>query len=184
MNDNACKVYGDAFFSLCCEENESGLKDILEEITELSKVFSENPEFIKLMGTPTISLEEKLALVDEIVKSGGISELTGNLLCVLTEKGRMNCFAGIVKHFRGLYNDKFKLAEITVTASAPLSAEMKSKIAEKMSKIIGKTVTINERIDAAIIGGIIVDYGSRRYDGSIKARLNELSKELGSVISS
>lgn len=182
MNDNACKVYGDAFFSLCCEENESGLKNCLEEITELSKVFSENPEFIKLMGTPTVSLEEKLSLVDEIVKSGKVSELTGNLLCVLTEKGRMNCFAGIVKRFRELYNDKFKLAEITVTTSAPLSDEMKSKIAEKMSKIIGKSVTINERIDKGIIGGIIIDHGSRRYDGSIKARLNELTKELGSVI--
>lgn len=182
MNDNACKVYGDAFFSLCCEENESGLKDILEEITELSKVFSDNPEFIKLMGTPTVSLEDKLSLVNEIAKEGKISELTGNLLCVLTEKGRMNCFAGIVKHFRELYNDKFKLAEITVTTSAKLSDEMKGKIAEKMSKIIGKTVTINERLDPTIIGGIIVDYGSRRYDGSVKARLNDLAKELGSII--
>lgn len=182
MNDNACKVYGDAFFSLCCDENESGLKDTLDEMTELSKVFSENPEFVKLMGTPTVPLEEKLSLVGDIVKSGGVSELTGNLLCVLTEKGRMSCFSGIAKRFRELYNDKLKLAEITVTTSAPLSAEMKDKIVEKMSKIIGKTVTVNERLDKSIIGGIIIDYGSRRYDGSVKARLNELSKELGSVI--
>lgn len=182
MNDNACKVYGDAFFSLCCEENESALKDTLSEITELAKIFSENPEFVKLMSAPTVSIEEKLALVHEISKSGGISELSENLLCVLTEKGRMSCFSGIVKRFRELYNDKFKLAEITVTSSKPLSDEMKSKIAKKMSEIIGKTVTINERVDASIVGGVIIDYGSRRYDGSVKARLNALSKELGSVI--
>lgn len=184
MNDNACKVYGDAFFSLCCDENESGLKDMLGELTELSGIFAENPEFIKLMGTPTVPLEEKKALIDEMANKGGVSELTKNLLGVLTEKGRMNCFGGITKRFRELYNDKFKLAEITVTTSAPLSDDMKNKIAEKMSKIIGKTVTINERIDKTIIGGIIIDHGSRRYDGSVKARLNELSKELGSVISS
>ena len=182
MNDNACKVYGDAFFSLCSEENESELKDRLEEVTELSVIFTENPEFTKLMGTPTVPLEEKLSLVEDIAKAGGVSPLVRNLLCVLTEKGRMSCFAGIAKRFRELYNDKFKLAEITVTTSSPLSEEMKNKIAEKMSKIIGKTVTINERLDKNIIGGIIVDYGSRRYDGSIKARLNELSKELSSVI--
>lgn len=182
MNDNACKVYGDAFFSLCCDENESGLKDTLDEMTELSKVFSENPEFVKLMGTPTIPLEEKLTLVGDIVKTGKVSELTGNLLCVLAEKGRMNCFSGIAKRFRELYNDKLKLAEITVTASEPLSAELKDKIVEKMSKIIGKTVTVNERLDKSIIGGIIIDYGSRRYDGSVKARLNDLARELGSVI--
>ncbi|MDE7229912.1 MAG: F0F1 ATP synthase subunit delta, partial [Oscillospiraceae bacterium] len=32
------------------------------------------------------------------------------------------------------------------------------------------------------IGGIVIDYGSRRYDGSVKARLNALKNELGSVI--
>ena len=182
MNDKAEKVYGDAFFSLCCEENEAGIKDYLEELTELSKVFSENPEFIKLMSTPTVTLDEKLSLLEDIAKAGNISELTANLLCLLAEKGRMNCFAGIVKRFRELYNEKFKLAEITVTASAPLSDKMKNEIAEKMSKVIGKTVTINERVNPSIIGGVIIDYGSRRYDGSVKARLNELAKELGSVI--
>lgn len=182
MNDNACKVYGDAFFSLCCEEDEGGLKDRLAELTELGRIFSENPEFTKLMATPTVPLEEKLLFIGDIAKAGGVSSLTQNLLCVLTEKGRMSCFGGIVKRFRELYNDKFKLAEITVTTSSPLSEEMKNNIAQKMSKVIGKTVTINERLDKTIIGGIIIDYGSRRYDGSVKARLNELSKELGSVI--
>ena len=33
-----------------------------------------------------------------------------------------------------------------------------------------------------IIGGIIIDYGSKRYDGSVKARLSALRDELGSVI--
>ncbi|MCI5578774.1 MAG: F0F1 ATP synthase subunit delta [Oscillospiraceae bacterium] len=182
MNDKAEKVYGDAFFSLCCEENEAGLKDYLNELTELSKVFSDNPEFIKLMSTPTVTLDEKKAFLEEMQKSGNISALTGNLLGVLAEKGRMNCFAGIAKRFRELYNDKFKLAEITVTSSVPLSDKMKNEIAQKMSKVIGKTVTINEKVNPSIIGGVIIDYGSRRYDGSVKARLNELSKELGSVI--
>lgn len=182
MNDKAEKVYGEAFFELCEEQNESGLKDTLGELESLNKVFADAPEFIKLMGTPTISAEEKLSLCKDIIKTGGVSELVGNLLCVLAEKSRINCFAGIVKTFKELYNEKFKLAEITVTTSAPLSDKMKEQIAEKMSKIIGKTVTINERINTEIIGGIIIDYGSRRYDGSVKARLNGLARDLGSVI--
>ncbi|MDE7363199.1 MAG: ATP synthase F1 subunit delta [Oscillospiraceae bacterium] len=182
MNDKAEKVYGEAFFELCEEQNESGLKDILGELEGLSKVFEDAPEFVKLMGTPTISADEKLSLVKDIIKEGKVSELVGNLLCVLAEKSRINCFAGIVKVYKELYNEKFKLAEITVTTSAPLSDNIKEQISQKMSQIIGKTVTINEKIDEGIIGGIIVDYGSRRYDGSVKARLAALKDELGSVI--
>ena len=95
----------------------------------------------------------------------------------------MSCFSGIVKQFREMYNDKFKLADITVTSSEPLTADMKEKISAKMSQVIGKTVTIIEKVDPNIIGGIVIDYGSRRYDGSVKARLNALKAELGSVIS-
>ena len=182
MNDNAAKVYGEAFFELCCEENESGLKDALDELTELDKIFSQNPEFIKLMSTPTVSIEEKIELCNEIAKAGNVSELCGNLLCILAEKSRMSCFSGAVKYFREMYNIKFKLADITVTSTEPLSDAMREKIAAKMSQVLGKTVTITEKVDPAIIGGIVIDYGSRRYDGSVKARLNALKNELGSVI--
>ena len=47
MNDKAEKIYGDAFFSLCREQNPEGLKDILGELTELDKIFSENTGFIR-----------------------------------------------------------------------------------------------------------------------------------------
>ncbi len=182
MNDKAEKIYGDAFFSLCREENPDKLKDVLGELTELSEIFSENPGFVKLMGTPTVSLEEKLSLLNEMIKAGNLSELTGNLLCVLCEKNRMSCFSGLVKHFKELYNDEFRLAEITVTTSDPLTDAMKKKIIDKMSKVIGRTVSLNEKVDKKLIGGIVIDYGSKRYDGSVKSRLDALKGELGSVI--
>ncbi|MCH5206772.1 MAG: ATP synthase F1 subunit delta [Oscillospiraceae bacterium] len=182
MNDKAEKVYGDAFFELCCEQDEKNLKTTLEELRGLDGIFSENPEFIKLMGTPTVPVEEKISLCKDIIKSGKVGELSGNLLCVLAEKGRINCFSGIVKRFGELYNEKYKLAEITVTSSEPLTDKTKEQIAAKMTQIIGKTVTIKEKIDKGIIGGIVIDYGSRRYDGSVKSRLEALKNELGSVI--
>ena len=182
MNDKAEKVYGEAFFSLCSEEDPNGLMDTLSELSELSKVFSENPEFIKLMVTPTVSVEEKLALCGDIIKAGNVSKLTGNLLCLLAEKNRMGCFSGIEKTFRSLCNDKFKLAEITVTTSAPLSDKLRQKIVDKMSEVLGKKVTVIEKVDEKLIGGVVIDYESRRYDGSVKTRLDALKGELSSVI--
>lgn len=182
MNDKAEKVYAQAFFELCCEDGDDRLKSTLTELCELQRIFGENPEFIKLMGTPTVPLNEKVQMMKDIIKDGSISEFTGNLLCVLAEKGRTDCFAGIVKSFRELYNERFKLAEITVTAAKPLTDTLKEQIAAKMSQIIGKTVTIREKVDESIIGGVVIDYGSRRFDGSVKARLDALKSELGSVI--
>lgn len=183
MNDKAEKVYGQAFFELTLEEASDKAKDVLEELTALEGIFAENPELTKLMGTPTIPVKEKVELVKEIISTGGISELSGNLLCVLAERGRFDCFGGIVRQFREMYNEHFKIAEIIVTTPSALSEATKEKIVKKMAEVTGKTVSIREKVDPTIIGGIIIDHGSTRYDGSVKTRLNALKNELGSVIS-
>lgn len=182
MNDKAEKVYAEAFFELCRDEASDKLGDILGELSALDGLLSDNPDFIKLLGTPTVPVGEKLDMVKEIITAGGISELTGNLLCVLAERGRMGCFSGIVKNFRASYNEYFKIAEITVTSSAPLSEQVRERIIAKMSEVTGKTVSVKEKVDPALIGGVVIDYGSTRYDGSVRTRLTELKKELGGVI--
>lgn len=182
MNDKAEKVYAGAFFELCSEEIPDKLSDILGELDALDRTFTENPDFIKLLGTPTITMDEKLAMMKDIIREGGVSEYTGNLLCVLTECGRMNCFSGILRNFRASYNEYFRIAEITVTSSAPLSEAVVEKIRVKMSEVTGKTVSVREKVDPALIGGVVIDYGSTRWDGSVRTRLAGLRKELGGVI--
>lgn len=182
MNDKAEKVYAGAFFELCTEETPDRLSDILGELDALNAIFDGDPEFVKLLGTPTITMDEKLGMMRDIISQGGISELTGNLLCVLTERGRMNCFGGILRHFRASYNEYFKIAEITVTSSAPLPEAVVEKIRAKMSEVTGKTVSVKEKVDPALIGGVVIDYVSTRWDGSIRSRLAGLRKELGGVI--
>ena len=181
MNDKAEKVYADAFFTLCLEETPDTLENTLGKLSALDGIFREQPDFVKLLGTPTVTMDEKLGMIKDII-ADGVSEYTGNLLCVLTERGRMGCFSGIVKNFRALYNEHFRIAEITVTASAPLSESVRERITAKMSEVTGKTVSIREKVDPSIIGGVVIDYGSTRYDGSVRTRLNELKKELGGVI--
>ena len=122
MNDKAEKVYAEAFFELCLEEGKP--EDVLGELSALDGIFREEPDFVKLLGTPTVPMDEKLGMIKDII-ADGVSEYTGNLLCVLTERGRMGCFSGIVKNFRALYNEHFRIAEITVTASAPLSESVR-----------------------------------------------------------
>lgn len=182
MNDKAEKVYAEAFFELCREQAQGKEQDILAELFALDEIFSANPDLTKLMDAPTVPVEEKIGLLREMISAGGVSELCGNLLCVITEKGRFGCFGGIVKNFRRLCSEFYKIAEITVTSSEPLTDALREKIKTKMSEVTGKTVSIKEKLDPTIIGGVIIDYGSTRYDGSVKTRLNSLKKELGSVI--
>ena len=69
------KTYGDALFSLITEEDEKALPDILGQLKGVSEVFAAEPDFIKLLRTPTILIEEKTGLIKEVF-DGKVSCLT------------------------------------------------------------------------------------------------------------
>jgi F-type H+-transporting ATPase subunit delta len=139
------------------------------------------PDFAKLMGTPTISEQEKLSLVEDVF-SGKTSGNVYNFLRLLTVNERMGSFPQITRAFKTMYNNRFDIAEITVTSSLPLTDELRGKISAKMEKITGKLVSVTEKVDKSIIGGVMIDYGNTRYDGSVKTRLAELKKEISGII--
>ncbi|MCL1903153.1 MAG: ATP synthase F1 subunit delta [Oscillospiraceae bacterium] len=177
------KTYSDALFALLEDENaERTVFDLaLNQLGTIQNAISETPNFVKLLNTPTISDAEKLSLVDTVF-SGKVDSRIFNFLRLLTVKKRMSYFPQIYRAFRGLYNEKFGIAEIVVTSSMPLTDDLRNKIIERMSKIIGKTVSLTEKIDKTVIGGVVVDYGNTRLDGSVKTRLAELKNDISSII--
>lgn len=175
------KNYSDALFELISEEKPDMLAEVRDEMCAVDAVLSDSPELVRLMKTPTVGQDEKLSLMSEFFK-GRVSDYTYRFLMVLTESGRISEFSGINRCFTELCNERLGIAEVTVVTTAPLDDAMKAKIKLKMTKITGKTIVIKERIDPSIIGGIVLKYGDRSFDGSVKARLEAMKKEIGSVI--
>jgi F-type H+-transporting ATPase subunit delta len=180
---NVDKTYADALFTLLVEENsdKTVFDTTLEQLNAVRSVMSDVPDFMKLLGTPTIEDSAKISLISETFE-GKVSDKVYNFLRLLTVNKRITNFFGIYNAYRALYNEKFDIAEITVTSSMPLTDELRGKITAKMAKITGKTIQITEKVDKAIIGGVMIDYGNTRFDGSVKTRLSELKKEISGVI--
>ena len=172
------KTYGDALFSLVTEEDE---KALLGQLKGVSEVFAAEPDFIKLLRTPTIPIEEKTALVKEVF-DGKVHKFVVNFLCILTENDRLPDFERILAYFTGLYNEKLGIADVTVTSAMPLSDTAAEKIRAKMAEITGKTVNMTLKTDDKLIGGVVISYGNTTIDGSVKARLEQLKADIAGTI--
>jgi len=178
------KTYADALFSVLVEagkEYQPGLELELKQLGIVRDAVAETPEFIKLLDTPTVSVDEKLSIVEKAFKST-TTDYVYNFLRVLTVKGRMSYFRKIYNEFKILYNEQFNIADIVVTTSVPLTDVLREKIVARMSQITGKTVSLTEKTDKNIIGGIVIDHGTTRLDGSVKTRLAELKKDISGII--
>jgi F-type H+-transporting ATPase subunit delta len=64
----------------------------------------------------------------------------------------------------------------------PLSDTQTEELKATLKAKTGKDVTLNQTVDPAILGGLIVKIGSRMVDTSIRTKLNALKyamKEVG-----
>ncbi|HEY0243040.1 MAG TPA: F0F1 ATP synthase subunit delta [Gemmatimonadaceae bacterium] len=61
-----------------------------------------------------------------------------------------------------------------VTVARETSAADETRIAEQLSRVIGKTVVPHTKVNPAILGGVIVKIGDTVMDGSVRRRLARL----------
>jgi F-type H+-transporting ATPase subunit delta len=184
MPNSVENVYSAALMELF-EEKFGGSRESftgsLAELAAISDVLTASPDLIRFSMVPTVARGDKIDVIKNIF-GGKVSDYILNFLLVLTDKGRLGRFGGIYRDFRTKYYDKFGIAPVTVTSAFPLSDEQKEKISAKMKQITGKDVELSEKTDKDLIGGVTVDYGGTRIDGSVKFRLEALKKEIAGTI--
>lgn len=173
------KTYGDALFDIAVE---NGRTDVFfEEVKGLKQVLAENQDLSRFLGHPDIALAEKVTVVENIFK-GRISDEIVGLMRIVVTKGRGPELMGILDYFIAKTKEYKKIGVASVTSAAELSAEQKKKIVEKLlSSTSYNAFEMDYKVDASLIGGIVIRIGDRVVDGSVRNKLANLKKELSSI---
>jgi F-type H+-transporting ATPase subunit delta len=70
----------------------------------------------------------------------------------------------------------------TVTSAAKLTESQITALTQALQAALGKKVMLDEQVDPALLGGLVIKVGSRMIDTSLRTRLNSLKvamKEVG-----
>ena len=172
-------LYGQSLYDLAVEENLTD--DILGEMEFVKGILSDNPDYVTLLSEPSIPKKERLGLVDESF-GGALSPYHLNFIKILIEKGLLREYSACYKRFRKSYNEDHGIADALVTTAVALSESQLEQLKEKLEKISGKTVLLNQKVDPDILGGVRVDLEGQLFDGSVKGRLSELRKKVDDVV--
>ena len=172
-------VYGEALYDLAHSEGLS--ETILKELNVLSQSFSAEPDFIRLLGTPTLSKQERCGILDDSFR-GKVHPYVLNFLKILTEKGYMRHFSDCCAAYRALYNRDNGILPVTAVTAVALTAGQQQRLSDKLSAITGKTIQLTNRIDPDCLGGIRLDYDGKRLDDTVEHRLNAIRSVLKNTV--
>ena len=172
-------VYGQALYDLACDEGLS--EGILGELKTLAEAFRQNADFVRLLSSPSLSKAERLNIIHESF-AGKVNPYVLNFMKILTEKGYMRYFSDCCKAYRKQYNKDNGILAVTAVTAAPLSDDQTEKLTEKLTKITGKTIELENKIDPSCIGGIRLDYDGKRTDDTVIHRLDTLRNILNNTV--
>ena len=70
------------------------------------------------------------------------------------------------------------IVEAVVTTAAALNDEQREKLLEKLRSMTGKAVALKEKVDAGLLGGVLLEMDGKRYDNTLRHRLENLQNIL------
>lgn len=180
MIDIIANRYAEALFQL--SEDENITKEIYSELHNVVDVVKNNKDLNNVLKSPLVAKIEKVQLIEALFNNK-INNNLKNFLKILVEKGRISSLKSIELTFKQLLNDKNNIIEGTVISAIPLTDKKVKELEEKLSKKYNKNVTLENKVDEDILGGVLVRLGNTQIDGSVKTRLDNIKDQLSQVIS-
>jgi len=174
------RPYASALFDLA--SGEGRLTAVESDLTALSRLADESPDFSRFLKSPVIGAEAKSAALEPVLASMALDPVVANFLRVVARNGRLFALTAIIRAFRELAAKGRGETAADVTSAVPLSPAQLSALAANLKARLGKTVTLTEHVDASLIGGLVVKVGSQMIDSSLKTKLSQMKiamKEVG-----
>jgi F-type H+-transporting ATPase subunit delta len=172
-------VYGEALYTLARDEGLSAT--ILEQLKALDDSFRQEPDFLRLLSAPNLPKAERCRILDDSFR-GRIEPYILNFLKILTEKGYARHFGDCCKAYRSLYNQDNSILVVTAVTAVPLNGQQRAALTEKLNRITGKHVELENKLDPAVLGGVRLDYDGKRVDDTVSHRLDAVRNMLNNTV--
>lgn len=172
--------YAQALFALAREQNATDA--VAEALGNFGEMIAQAPDLQRFVASPVFSAEEQLKAITALLNQYGFGGVTANFIKLVASKRRLFVLPDMIRAYVAL-NDKAKgVTRAQVTVAAPLSPDHSAALDEALRQVSGgQTVKVNVKVDSSIIGGIVVQLGSRMVDASLKTKLNSLRTRMKEV---
>jgi F-type H+-transporting ATPase subunit delta len=149
---------------------------VREQLADFAEAVRSVPELQEILRNPQLDQRAKLAAVDAV--AGDADPLVRNLLRLLIQKGRGGEIEEVGEEFEQLVAHEEGQLTVELTTAIELSEEEARAIVDQIQKASGRAVEATRSVDPELIGGLVLQAGSLRVDGSVRGRLERLEREL------
>ncbi len=164
--------YATALFELANEAK--SLDQVEADFDAFDRMLDESDDLLRLVRSPMYSAEQQIAALDAIMDSAGANALSTNFLKLTASNRRLFAIRDMIADFRKLVASARGEVTAEVTSAHELNADQVRALKAELKAAESRDVKLTQRVDPAILGGLIVKVGSRMIDNSLRTKLQSL----------
>ena len=164
--------YAQALLDLA--EEAKSLPRVEKDLKSFKAMYASSADLKRVAESPIIATEDKVASLTAVAKQAKLSVLTQQFIGIVAENRRAADLPGIISAFNEIVARRRGSQVAKVTSAAKLTAAQLSAIKAQLKKSLGRPVDIETSVDPDLLGGFVVQVGSRLYDSSLKTKLEDL----------
>jgi len=174
--ETVARRYATALADIVTKTNETDF--VRSELKTWENMISGNADLQTAFGNPVISQVNKEKVLENLIAKTQPTKTTSNFLRILLRNSRLTEIREINEKLASVLEERSGTISAQITSARVLSEAEKAEMQMNLSKLTGKTVSLNFAIDETLIGGVVTRIGSTVYDGSVKTQLEELKQQM------
>lgn len=170
----AQRVYAEALLEAA--KDEKRLDRVRKDFDEFAAALEGSEELQGFLQNPQIESETKRQALEDLLAES--DELFLNFVRVLADKNRIAELDQVHEEWGRLLAREERVLELELTTAVQLSDKEAARVVKQIEETSGRSVVATRTVDPDLIGGLVVQAGSRRLDASVRGRLEQLREKL------
>jgi len=149
---------------------------VRDGLRQVAAAVRDHPELRAALAHPGLAADRRRKIVDEVF--GFAPELVRRFLELLVAQRGLALLDGIAESYSAQWNARRGVVAARAVTATPLDPALARELVGKIRERTGLEAELSEKVDPAVLGGVLLEMGGRTYDGTIRGRLRALRRAL------
>jgi F-type H+-transporting ATPase subunit delta len=174
-SSTVARSYAEALFDIARRTGEESA--FAAAFESLERALTADPRVRNFLATPKIEVAAKKAALRAALQ-GKVPVHFLNFVMVVLDKRRQRILHEMGIEYHALMDEHLGRLNVRITLAHEPDERAEEEITTELSRILGRKIVSHIDVDPGILGGIVVRYGDRILDASLRRRLLNLRERL------
>ena len=162
---------------------EIGLQDgnyetLGEDLNKMADLLGKSKDLRIALRSPAFAKSARKTIARKVGERLGLAATTVKFIELLIHRKRIDHFSMITKTYRDLGDEVAGHTRVTLATPLEIPPGLAQEVKSLIEAMTGKEVILSIEKDPSLIGGVLMKNGNVVYDGSLKAQIAKLKRDL------